>query len=102
MSILLLIDAAVLGLRRCISAEFMPGLGTCTSGAPVGSYANDDESDDTRDSSCSSGDLGGAKPVMQSITRTRGSRAGTADGRLLLDRFIAAPRFSRSSRLASG
>ena len=99
-SLLLLIDAAILDRRRCQSA--CDGLGTWTSGAPEGSNANDDDSDDTRDSAGSSGERGGAKPVMQSMTRTRGSRGGVAEGRPLLDRLAEAPCFRRTSRVASG
>lgn len=47
------------------------GVDSWTGGEFVGSSANVDESDDMRERDAISGERGGAKPVIQSITRTR-------------------------------
>jgi hypothetical protein len=59
-------ERAVLG-RRSSSGELEIFIG----GVFVGSSPNEDERDDTRERDGMSGERGGAKPVMQSITSTR-------------------------------
>lgn len=62
---LLVLDRAVLGRRSGIGIDIWIG------GVFVGSSANDDERDDMRERDGMSGERGGAKPVIQSMTSTR-------------------------------
>jgi len=94
---LLVPEYAVLG-RRSKSGE----LDSWTDELDFGSSANEDDKDDMRDndSGSGSGECGGAKPVMQSITSTRcGLLAGEVLDDVLPVLLCIGGSFSRSSRV---
>lgn len=61
-------ERAELGRRSSCGVE------SCIGGVFTGSSANEDERDDMRERDGMSGERGGAKPVMQSMTSTRWGR----------------------------
>lgn len=93
-STLLRDDAAVLGR---LSRSRDPGMRI--GGTAAGSMPKEDESEDMRDREGMSGDCGGAKPVMQSMTRKRGSLLEREDWDALLVWVCGAGLLSKSSRL---
>lgn len=93
---LLPVEAAVLGRRP----RSPGGVGYC-SWMAVGSSPKEDEMELIRDSDASSGERGGATPVMQSMTRTRGVR-GMEEEELLLEREPGVVPVRSSSSVASG
>ena len=88
-------ERAVLGRRSICGVE------SWTGGVFVGSSANEDDRDDMRErDGMSSGERGGAKPVMQSMTNTRwGLFENEALDDALLDLPCDGGPFMRSSRV---